>query len=192
MAIKIGAVLLFVVLSVLLPCYIPIVSSDWCGWACISGDHSSKCQWIQGLDGSFSWWCLGHVSSNPGGCLTFVEVAWCSRRSFCRPESCSGLSSWRLLAWACFWGGHSLGLAPMEVAIMGLVPWMLLTQAYSSSGNLLVLARTEVAGLSLLLQSLITCTCSCRQYLLRPALAEVSTYSLKREIQKALISVLGR
>lgn len=154
--------------------------------------------------GLYLWWPLLQVPVNPK--LRWLLLMVVSGSCFQSPWRLLGirgvclvltkviLPSWKLFrfmevafSWACFWGGHSLGPAPTEVAIMGLVPWMLLTQAYSSSGSLLVLAPTEVAGLSLLLQSLITCTCSCRQYWLRPALAEVST--LERSTKDTYFSV---
>lgn len=169
MAIKIGAVLLFVVSSVLLPCYLPIFSSDWCCWARVSGDHSSKCQWIQGLDSCSSWWRRGHVSSHPEGCIAFIEVAWCSQWSLCHSRGCSGLYSWKsLLAWAYFRGGHCLGPAPVEVAILGLVSWMLLSQAFSSRGGLLVLPP----------KMLLARACSCRVWSLVPALPDSSDSGL--------------
>ena len=42
----VGIVLLFVVLSMFLPC-LPIFSSNYCNWGPVSDDHSFRYQWLR-------------------------------------------------------------------------------------------------------------------------------------------------
>ena len=127
------------------PC-LPIFSSDWCSWSCVSGDQSSRCQWIQDSDGFSSWCCQGHNSSH-------LQVTWCSWR-FLGTSGCH--SAILDVIHVCSYGGCLFGVAPTEVVALGLLQSRWLAQAYSGEGCWLGLSLTDVPDLCLVPQRPLT------------------------------------
>ena len=137
--------LFFVVLSVFLPC-LPIFFSDCCNSDCVSADQSSRCQWIQGLDGYSSWCSQGHSSSHP-------EVTGYFRWLLGTPRFCSAIPE---VLQACSYGSCLLGTAHAEVAALGLLWQRLLAQACSDRSLCLGPAHLEVPDSCPVLQRSLT------------------------------------
>ena len=152
---------------------------------CVSGDQSSRCQWIQGLEGCSLWCNKDHGSSHRIGHFVFLEMAWCSQCSLWAPGVHSAIPG---VIRACSHRDCSLRALSAEVAALGLLwqrSWLRPTlsefpdlcpylqrspvPAYSLGGPRLMPGSAKVSGCILLLQCLLPCTCFCGVCCLRPA-----------------------
>ena len=165
-------VFLLVMLRVILLC-LPIFSFNLYSLGCVSGDQSSRCQWIEGSDCCSLRCSRGLGTSHPGG------------NSLSAPGVCFDIM---MLIWACFHESHLFGPAPAEFACSVLVPQKWLAQARSGGCHWLGLVLfggywlrpvpTDIPGLVLFLRMLLTWTFSCGGLWLKPALEAFSAYGL--------------
>lgn len=124
------------------------------GAVCFSGEQSSRCQWIQGSDGSSSWYSQGHGSGHPVGHSAFLEVTGCSQGlqdQWLQDTEIASLGFFllRVLPWACSGRGRGSGLLPWRFRIHAPGLQMSLVLAYSLRDSYLNPQKSLVPDYSL-------------------------------------------